>query len=104
MSRSRYLSTGMRDRCKCWPPPCVVVCGAIPVRSSLLPNELTACFSPRISHGADLAADRGSSPNPGQKDKLASLHIGIAILQVLGALLSYRIKFHAAQVRLIMMP
>eukprot|EP01049_Picozoa_sp_SAG25_P001834 SAG25_NODE_87_length_16363_cov_40.489179_8_plen_75_part_00 len=31
-------------------------CGASPARSSLIPNELTALFSPRISHGADLAA------------------------------------------------
>jgi hypothetical protein len=40
---------------KCWPPPCVIY-GAIPARSFLIPNELTACFSPRISHGADFAA------------------------------------------------
>jgi hypothetical protein len=31
-------------------------CGAIPARYFLIPNELTACFSPRISHSADFAA------------------------------------------------
>eukprot|EP01047_Picozoa_sp_COSAG01_P006690 COSAG01_NODE_246_length_20450_cov_195.166822_3_plen_566_part_00 len=39
---------------KCSSTPCVI-CGAILARSSLIPNELTACFSPRISHGADFA-------------------------------------------------
>eukprot|EP01047_Picozoa_sp_COSAG01_P034466 COSAG01_NODE_2591_length_7409_cov_109.624077_4_plen_176_part_00 len=33
-------------------------------RSSLIPNELTACFSPRISHGAGFAAAPHNLANP----------------------------------------
>jgi hypothetical protein len=44
--------------------PLRCVCGVILARSSRVPNELAACFSPRISHRADFAAAPHDLVNP----------------------------------------
>jgi hypothetical protein len=68
------LSMYCCDGGKCWPPPCGI-CSAMPARSSLIPNELTACFSPRISHGANSAAGAIYTLGPQPNSSIERNHI-----------------------------